>query len=599
MKNQSEKMLEPTGMAPPFPEKWIRSDPGKVEKFLSGMSVAEQARCVMQVKGRLKQDLLLLSPRAVEVVRALPPEEVYYMVKEIGGADCLPILSTISPPQLQYIFDLEWWHGDKLLPQRVRDWLVLLEKCDEPKILYWLLGEDMDQVVMALQALIKVYKNDEMTDSYDGVEGLQNFSPDGIYDIFFKVPDVAPVLSKFLKILYESYPDEFFNLMEAVIWFPVSPTVERAYHWRLARTSERGIPEFEEAHEIYSRLSPAALQVKPTLPESFSDGGHYRVAPNYPIAQADPACFFRRCLALVRDEARLDALRWELVYLANKVMVADLRDPSDPQAQNEVMQKVMATVNIGLELGSGEDARKGAALLENTWMQPLFQAGYGHLMSLKWQVEKLVKDAGSYMDRLLNGNERDYLCALVTYRIPMVDEDSGAGKSNPRVRHFESLREIRHAETFLRRLKFYVRFCRQCLEVTAPGLDEILAACRYPVNPEDVNLVVLASTALARYALFREISCRPLPPVAAQTFLELIFLPRIVKEEPRQCNEDMVRVFHDKLLNTPLAWTEEDKKFLQGLMAQCMQNLESQFGRIDFKSGFNWKFTAGLCVGSE
>lgn len=599
MKNQNKKMLEQAGILPPFPESWIRSDPRKVEEFLSGMSVAEQARCVMQVRGRLRQDLLLLSPRAVEVARALPPEEVYYMVKEIGEPDCLPILSAISQAQLQYIFDLEWWRGDKFLPQRVGDWLALLEKCSEPKILHWLLDEDLDQVVAALQALIKVYKNDEMTDSYEGVEGLKKFSPDGIYDVFFKIPEIAPALSKFLQILCENHPNDFFTLMEAVIWFPVSPTLEKAYRWRLTRTAERGIPEFEEAHEIYSRLSPEALQVKPAPPESFSDDGRYRVSPHYPVVQADAECFFRRCLLLVRNEARLDAIRWELVYLANKVMVADLRTPSDPRAQNEVVQKVMATVSIGLELGSGNDTRKGAALLENTWMQPLFQVGYGHLMNLKWQAEKLIKEHGPFLDRLLNENERDYLCALVTYRVPMVREDWTEGKGEPQARHFESLQETRGAETFLRRLRFYVRFCKQCLNVTASDLDEILAACRYPAHPEDVNLLVLSATALARYAMFREVACRPLPPVAARTFLELIFLPRIVKEEPGKCDDDIVRAFHEKLLDTPLAWTEEDKKFLQGLIAQCVQNLENQFGRIDLKSGINWKFTAGLCVGSE
>ena len=596
MHKNNKNDLEQIKNVLPFPEKWIRTEPQKVEKIISKMTVVEQARCIMQAKGRHKQDLLLLSPKASEVAKVLAPEEIYHMIKEVGEKDCLPVLSVISLTQLQYILDLEWWFDDKFLPERVRDWMILLESCNDPKVLHWLLGEDFDQVVAVLQSLIKVYKNDELTDSYEGIENLQNFSPDGIYDIFFKVPEVASVLSKFLKILLDEHPEHFFKVMEAVIWYPVSPTIEKAYHWRLARTSERGIPEFEEAFEIYSRLNPEVFKVKTTSSESFPGEDQNQLPPNYPVAEVKPDSFFSNCLALLHNESRLEAIRWELVYLGNKVMVADRRDPADPRSHSETMQKVLGTVNIGLELAGGDNTDQGVKLLEKTWMQPLFQVGYGHLVNLKWQAGKLAQKYGRFLDQLLNDNERDYFSSLITNIYPMVENYSRQEEKESRKQFFESLKETLNVEKFFRRLKFYVRFSKQCLNLTELKLEKILETCQYPERPEDVNLITLSATAFARHSLFNEISCNPLPQIAAQTFLELIFLPQAIKGEPKKCKDELIKLFQLRLKNLPMAWIDEDKQFLEGLIDQCTQNLENQFGSIDFKSGIDWRFTAGLCI---
>ena len=67
----------------PFPLDWISRNPREVEKILSQMSVEDQARCVTQCPAEQKQNLLTLSEQAEEVVHALPPEEIYQMVKAI------------------------------------------------------------------------------------------------------------------------------------------------------------------------------------------------------------------------------------------------------------------------------------------------------------------------------------------------------------------------------------------------------------------------------------------------------------------------------------------------------------------------------------
>ena len=155
---------------PYFPVEWIQSQPRKVEEILSELSIEEQAKCVLSLPPALQVKLFVLCEDAVEVTQSIPAEEIYNLVKEVGKEDSMLVLSIVSADQLQYMFDLEWWQGDKFQPDRAMEWLELLDQCDDPQTLEWFVSEDFDQKVMLLQSSIKVFKQDEMTDSYEGVE---------------------------------------------------------------------------------------------------------------------------------------------------------------------------------------------------------------------------------------------------------------------------------------------------------------------------------------------------------------------------------------------------------------------------------------------
>jgi uncharacterized protein DUF6178 len=577
----------------PFPLDWISRNPREVEKIMSAMSVEEQARCIAQCPAEQKQNLLTLSEQAQEVVHALAPEEIYQMVKVIGEGEALPVLSLVNCDQMQYIFDLEWWVGDKFQPKRALDWIVLLDQCDEAQTLEWLMTEEFEQKVMLMQALFKVYKDDEMTDSYAGTEGLEHFSPDGVYDIYFKVQETGPV-RKLLLLLWSNFPAVFNSLMEAVIWYPLTETVEKAYKWRISRLSEKGFPEIEEALGVYSPLGVESIKLKVPEAEDFSSAEGFRVPPQYMLAQAEISSFLGQCVALLEDSNRLDAIHWELVCLANKVMVADRKDPADVESRGQVVRKVLGYINIALDLATEADPQKGKKLLERSWMQVLFQAGYHRLMNLKWQAETFLKEQGTYLDPLLTALEKEQLTALI-HRFPQVLHTSIKEEILEEL-NFETLDDIQGAEALLSRWAFMVRFSRQGLDLTEPVMNRILTECDYPENKSSMDFTTWMTTALARFSLFKEISCEPLPQVAANSFLEVIFLPKVFSDEGRVCHEDIVQSFQDRLLQTPLAWTDENRGLLQGLIERCVHNLEQQFGRLELKKKIDWKYTHGLCL---
>lgn len=576
----------------PFPAEWIKSNPRKVEEALSRMPVADQVLAVLQLQGKDRLDLVMLSPQSLEVVQALPPEEIYYMVKDMDRNECLLLLSVVSQDQLQYIFDIEWWSGDKFLPQRALEWLTLLDQCDDSQILDWFLTEEFDQKVMMLQSLIKVFKRDDLTDDYQGVENLPHFTIDNIYDIFIKINEAEPILKKHLPILFEKEPKIYLALMEATMWDILTQTVESAYRWRLARTAERGIPEFEEAFSIYSQLNPEALSTEPASPEYFSEGGKYLAAPRYPLAHANTSTFFCKCLAQLTDAQRIDSIRWELVYLANKVIVADKRDLASLDVHQEVMRKVLGYVNIGLELGAGEDIAKGGKLLDRSWLQALFQVGYGRLMQLKWQAETLLKEQGTFLQKILTPAEQDHLGGLVG-RFPQVPIFVDKGEPY-KWRNPESFQDVHQAENFLYRAGFIARFSKMCLGLSERELDRISTRFDYPEEKHDLDFILLTTTAFARYTLFNELSCDPLPDVAATSFIKMIFLPSISKSDPKVCDQVRIDRFKTKLLQTPITWTNEDKALLEWLIREITQNLKVQFARV--QTPIQWQYTHALLI---
>ena len=582
----------------PFPVGWLNEHPGKVEAILNGLSVTDQARCMMQVRGEQQQDLLLLSSQAPAVVRALPAEEVYQMVKVIGEQDALPVLSIISTSQLQYIFDVEWWQGHKFLPKRAMDWLVLLDQANDQQIVAWFGTEDFDQKVMVLQSLIKVFINEDSSDWPEGVEDLLHFSPDGVHEIFFKVAEAEPILKKTFKLLFSEHQRLFFALMEGVITYLVTPTVETSYRWLLSRTEEKGIPSFEEAQGVYSLLDPADLKLGiPGLKDFEGEEPSKTLAPGYLLTNVDPATFLGQCLAMLKNPERFETLCWEIVYLANKVTVADRRDLSNLEHRRETMHKVLGYINIGLELGAGGDIARGEKVLSQTYMQSLFQAGYSAIMRLKWEAESIIRENGLFVERVVPFGHRDHLAALVA-RFPQIGvlslEDEAEAATNVHWRNLQSLEDMVILENFLIQVKFYVRFAKQCLELSERAIESLVTQAAHPKNAEDIDLTVLLLTAFAQYALFTHVSCEPLTEEAAESFMKIVFMASIHSDEPKVVQPDLLQAFRDTLLQSSLAWTPEDRERLDQLLQECTHHLESQLGAV--RPPVEWQFIRALLI---
>jgi hypothetical protein len=281
-------------------------------------------------------------------------------------------------------------------------------------------------------------------------------------------------------------------------------------------------------------------------------------------------------------------------------MVADRVDPSNLETRHEIMRKGLGYINIGLEFGSGEEPAKGEKLLRSTWMQSLFQVGYGKIMQLREQAHQVIKENGDWFKKILNPSELDHLTALV-YRFPkigVIQKDKEGDHDKPILswREIKSAKDIETLEKFILRIKFNLRLVRKVFNFTEKKLDDLIANVDFPEVKGEIDMIHLLTTALARHALFKEISCEPLLDEAAKAFLEIIFIANIYQEESKVCNETIIENFQNSLMKSNMAWIDQDKEFLKQMMLEVKANIESQMGRLNPKGSIDWQFTKGLLI---
>jgi hypothetical protein len=274
-------------------------------------------------------------------------------------------------------------------------------------------------------------------------------------------------------------------------------------------------------------------------------------------------------------------------------MVADKCDPSDLKTRQNTMRKVVGYINIGLELGASGDIIKGQSLLHQLWMQSLFQVGFEQLKQIRSKASLLLKENGAYIENFITESDKEKLGALVL-SFPKTAE-KGEEDGTIRWRDPEELDDIRGINKFLNRWAFYTRFAKKSLELDAKKFDTRCGGFDFPENGK-LELLTLVTTALARYTLFKTLSCEPLTPLAAKSFLDVIFLSGIFQDEGKIVDEDKLISFEGALLDTPMAWTDSDRELLKELLLQCVVNLEDQFGGLDFSSSIQWKYTQGLLI---
>ena len=148
-------------------------------------------------------------------------------------------------------------------------------------------------------------------------------------------------------------------------------------------------------------------------------------------------------------------------------------------------------------------------------------------------------------------------------------------------------------QKFLNRLAFNIRFTKKSLGLNVKNLE---AGVYDFQKGEKLELLTLFTTAFARYTLFKTLSCEPLTPAAAKSFLDVVFLANIFPDEGKIVDEEKLNSFEDALLGTPMAWTDSDREMLKELLLECTANLEGQFGGLNLSRSIQWKYTKGLLI---
>jgi hypothetical protein len=425
-----------------------------------------------------RADALLEAPDLKAAVRALPGDELYYVLHEIGLDEGGDILAAASPEQLTVALDFAIWRRDQIDGSSLADWLSAIAVAPYEKIGDWLEGLDSELVGLIIRRGARVYDLTQ-EEPPDEPEGTTYTTPDGFFLLDVgagsggpgltaggedaeEVPDVADRESAddrvraFIRLIdafYRSDKDAARRMLVGARSEMDSELEESAYRWRQARMADLGFADYYQALEVYRELDPASVQIgdapqpRPTRP---SDATALRVPTALAERLGDAAGSpFARAAQKLAAREDVDDLRFALVTLTNRVMAADRVQPGDDAAVSAVLDRLTATLDLAIERLARDDDERGAAALRSIPLVRLFRLGVSLIGKVRRLAVTLQRKGpfGPAGARIAEPDDAAVLDAVTRLRplYPRLLDDPPAAGERP----FRSLADLAHAAAAL------------------------------------------------------------------------------------------------------------------------------------------------------
>ncbi len=352
-------------------------------------ALARARRELAAASGRRRLDVILEQQDPAALVRALPGDELYFTIREIGLGDALELVHLASPAQFRTFLDLACWTGDRLDPRKALPWLRAARagSLDSPRAsARWrakLSALDVELLHLTLRETLVVHDLEQDPDPVIQGDRFMR-TPEGKYVIEFRAEGTEYVAVRgIVDDLYAEDPFRATRLVASLRWDLPSELEEAALRWRTARLADLGYPSLDEALSWFARPAtrPAPPAGTPSRP------------PGFYLERLGTGSLLARAASRLDPDAR-EHLELELVTAANASLVADRVDPGDLDAVRAAVTTGRAFVEMGLEEASGGDEEKATEILATTAVKSLFQRGFGRVLALKWRAERLFAAGG-------------------------------------------------------------------------------------------------------------------------------------------------------------------------------------------------------------
>ncbi len=572
-------------------KKWLKSP----SKF-NTLPFKEQLSLVLRTKGKDRQNLILSSSKSRELVQAIPEEELFFTIKEIGEVDALDLIGLTSPSQIEYIFDVEFWIKDKFRPHEALKWFGLLWRCGEEKVVKTLQHMSMDVLAIFLRKYIRVYKFEREEEIE---RGKKLFTLDDFYYVEFRYKDLGRhELENLIKIMRHMDVDLYMRVMESLYWGIDVESEEEAYHFRCARMADRGFPDLDEAYALYQRVEPDTYI--PRMIKSESDfkvqGDRWEaIVPNHYFDFEDKRSFLSRIILAYAGEGHLNRLMGEVVSICNKALIADAVDLSDLEEVSQILKKTHGYINIGLEYLAQRDLEKGIQVIRQWYLEHVFQVGFSVLLKLSKRAYAIKMDRRLFPGDngwcLLTSPYKEVIQGLIE-RYPLLYE----GMFDPKrleYRHFQNLDEVEKVENLLDKILFWAELH---FSIYGFSLDDIrkldLSGC-YPSHLSEIDFTMLSLTAFANHILDGEFKFSPIKSDRLNIFLSNIF----EKETPPHLQiKKSIKDNCYNWLQSILKGEAEKISYAREFWDGCFRLLDEEFGYMDLTEPVDPRFTKGLLI---
>lgn len=358
---------------------------GKIDpREFASLPLDRKITTLHTLPARRKMELILDDPAPALLVHAFQPQELYWLVEEIGVTDAQELLTLASPDQCRFFLDMELWDKESFVPEKAWEWFGHLLEMGEPRVAEIIPELDRELLLLFLKQAITV--GGGIGDLINDEERLFDWDHtfDELYFISYQEPRHAQLVGTLLDIIYRHYIYLYRELMEGVKHELFSEVEELAGQFRTGRLADLGFPDPLEAAALYAYLKPATFSPAMDKGDVIPTDSEQRLP--VPVERDDS--FLLRVLACVASEG----IYQELNYLVNTALVAEGAPFSDVSALQSVMERVYGCLNIALEELSGGDEGKGREIVTGEYLKRLFQLGFSMLLDLQRQAAAVKSD---------------------------------------------------------------------------------------------------------------------------------------------------------------------------------------------------------------
>lgn len=373
---------------------------------------------------QVRLQALLEGPDAMALIRSLPAEDLYVVIREVGVADSADVIAKCSPEQLQSFLDLDAWRSDRFQPERYGPWVLALRRGGCRDIARILAQIDPEVQALALKGYLAIQELEEDEDPDPPGTFIMD-TPDRRYRVSAMSDDesVLQLVQTQLGAMLANGPLHLSAYLSQLTWELPAQLEEEAYRFRRARLQDLGFPDPEEARVLEAPLpSVDAALAEAAGPLSRSPDSAFQRA--LMVRRGDgPGALLHRALAGISDARIAARVAQDLVHLTNSLLVLWGVDPGETSYVRQAAAGAMAMVELTLRKLAPDDVGTATAVLSKTPVRTLYRIAVTLLHGPSQRAHKLLEIA----DRLPELDE-PFLQALAARPPRQVD---GAPFSDP------------------------------------------------------------------------------------------------------------------------------------------------------------------------
>lgn len=327
-----------------------------------------------------RADEIFASRDPAATIRALPPDEFFYVIHELGLPEAMDILVHGTPKQVQTVLDFSIWDRDRISMDKSHHWLAALVEAPPETLGRWAQGIDVELLAFLLRRRMHIYDL-SLEEAPDQPAGVLWPSPDRLFVLdLLGEPEEVRVTQRLLDSLYRHSPAMMRRLLVGVRAESDAEMEETAYRWRSGRMADLGFIEFSEALAVYKDLNPDSVHIDETVAQGLRSPWqaeaevHWRL-PTAMVERLTGKTPFARAVGGLRTREEAAEAHQALVALCNRVLSADRVEPSDDEAIKAALERVAARLDLALEFLAHGDAEREVAAVRSVPMVTLHRLG--------------------------------------------------------------------------------------------------------------------------------------------------------------------------------------------------------------------------------